>query len=343
MKDAEASAAAPPRFQLFDRKPERPHMASEVLRGLRAPRKWIAPKFFYDAAGSALFDAITQLPEYYLTRTEIGILNEHSGAIARHVAANACLVEYGSGSSVKARILLDACRPAAYVPVDISKDHLERSAKMVFDDYPELSVYPTCADYSAPFELPQPAAALPRVAFFPGSSIGNFDPAAADVFLAAVCRLVGVGGYLIIGVDTKKDSRVLAAAYNDAAGVTACFNRNLLRHVNAAVGANFDAAAFDHRAVYNAEAGRIEMYLDATRDQVVAIDGERIAFRCGETLHTENSYKYAPDEFVAKAGRAGLDCVDVYQDRQRRFMVLLLRGTEASPHSSSPSENVDSA
>ena len=333
MKDAaDASAAAlpAPRFQLFDRKPERPHMASEVLRGLRAPRKSIAPKFFYDEAGSALFDAITELPEYYLTRTEVGILSDHSGAIARHVAANACLVEYGSGSSIKARILLDACRPAAYVPVDISKDHLERSAKTVFDDYPALSVYPTCADYTAPFELPQPVAALPRVAFFPGSSIGNFDPAAADVFLAAVGRLVGRGGYLIIGVDTKKDSRTLAAAYNDAAGVTACFNRNLLHHVNAAVGANFDAAAFDHRAVYNADAGRIEMYLDATRDQVVDIDGERIAFTRGEALHTENSYKYAPDEFVAKAARAGLDCVDIYQDRQRRFMVLLLRGREPS-------------
>ena len=322
--EAGTSASHVPRFRLYDRKPPPPDMASEVLRGLRAPRKSIAPKFFYDAAGSALFDAITRLPEYYLTRTEVGILHDHSAAVARHVEANACLVEYGSGSSVKVRILLDACVPTAYVPVDISKDHLAQSARAVFDDYPALSVYPTCADYTGPFELPPPVHALPRLAFFPGSSIGNFDPAAADDFLATVRRLVGPGGHLVVGVDTKKDSGMLIPAYNDAAGVTARFNRNLLRHINTAVGADFDATAFDHRAVYNADAGRVEMYLDAKRDQVVYINGERIAFARGEALHTENSYKYAPDEFVAKAQRAGLECVDVYQDRHGYFMVLLL-------------------
>ena len=325
MKEGTDASAVLPRFELFDRKPSLPDMTSEVLRGLKAPRKFIAPKYFYDAAGSALFDAITQLPEYYLTRTEVGILRDHSGAIARHVDADACLVEYGSGSSVKVRLLLDACRPAAYVPVDISKDHLASSAKAVFDDYPALSVYPTCADYTAPFELPSPVAALPRVGFFPGSSIGNFDPAAADSFLTAIGRLLGTGSYLILGVDSKKDCRVLNAAYNDAAGVTARFNRNLLCHLNAAIGTDFDPAAFDHRAIYNPDAGRIEMYLDALRDQVVRVDGEKIAFAGGEALHTENSYKYAPDEFVVKAERAGFECVEIFKDRQRYFMVLLLR------------------
>ena len=313
------------RFELFERKPDRPDMAAEVLRGLRSARKSIPPKYFYDAAGSKLFDAITELPEYYPTRTEIGILQASQAAIGRRIAAGGALVEYGSGSSVKVRLLLDACQPAAYVPVDISKEHLARSARTIFDDYPALSVYPTCADYTKPFELPPPVRALPPLAFFPGSSIGNFEPQEADGFLAGIAALVGAGGHLVIGVDAKKEPAVLERAYNDAAGVTAAFNRNLLRHVNAALGADFEPAAFDHRAVYNATAGRIEMYLDARCDQVVAIGGETVAFARGEALHTENSYKYAPDEFIAKAAASGFDCVDAWLDRRRYFMVLLLR------------------
>ena len=282
-----------------------------------------------DAAGSRLFDAITRLPEYYLTRTEIAILRANSAAIARSVAARGCLVEYGSGSSVKVRLLLDACRPAAYVPVDISKEHLAYAAQAVFEDYPDIAVYPTCADYTAPFGLPPPTAGLPRIGFFPGSSIGNFDPVGAEAFLAAVARTLGAGGRLIVGVDAKKEHRVLSRAYNDAAGVTARFNRNLLCHVNAALGADFDVDGFDHRAVYNAAAGRIEMYLDARRDQVVAINGEKVAFSRGEALHTENSYKYAPDEFVAKADTAGFRCLDLWTDPRRYFMVLLLEAKGA--------------
>lgn len=300
-------------------------MLAEVTRGLRGPVKSIPPKYFYDEAGSRLFDAITRLPEYYLTRTEIGILEENRAAIGEKVGKGACLVEYGSGSSVKVRILLSACEPRAYVPVDISKDHLAASARAVYDDFPALSVYPTCADYSAPFELPEVVAELPRVAFFPGSSIGNFDPRAADGFLEGVARTLGVGGTLIIGVDAKKDRNVLEPAYNDAAGVTARFNINLLSHLNAAIGTDFDPAGFRHRAIYNAEAGRIEMYLDAIRDQTVHVHGDAVEFARGEPLHTENSYKYAPDEFVAKAARAGFECVQTYLDRRRYFMVLLLR------------------
>ena len=300
-------------------------MASEVVRGLRQPRKSIPPKYFYDATGSKLFDAITRLPEYYLTRTEVAILRANRGAIAGHADANACLVEYGSGSSTKVRILLDALAPAAYVPVDISKDHLEATARAVHDDYPNLAVYPTCADYTGALELPPPVSSLSRLAFFPGSSIGNFDPDDADAFLSAVARTVGAGGCLVIGVDAKKDAEVLNGAYNDAEGVTARFNRNLLSHINAAVGADFDPLGFDHRAVYNEAAGRIEMYLDSRSDQVVRVDGEEVAFAAGEALHTENSYKYAPQEFQAKAERAGFECVALWQDERRYFMVHLLR------------------
>lgn len=303
-------------------------MAAEVIRGLRLAQKSISPKYFYDEAGSKLFDAITRLPEYYPTRTEIGILRERRNAIAEHADAGACLVEYGSGSSAKVRLLLDACKPSAYVPVDIAKDHLAATARGVFEDYPQLAVYPLCADYTAPFELPPPVATMPRLAFFPGSSIGNFDPAAADDFLASIARTVGEGGRLVVGVDAKKDAGVLARAYNDSAGVTARFNRNLLRHVNNVAGANFDPQAFNHRAIYNEAAGRIEMYLDANREQLVRINGEEVAIAQGEPLHTENSYKYAPEEFIAKVERAGFECEQLWQDSRRYFMVLLLRATE---------------
>ena len=314
-----------PPFQLFDLKPALPDMAAEVMRGLKRPQKSIPPKYFYDDAGSRLFNAITRLPEYYLTRTETAILRANRAAIGATIAAGGCLVEYGSGSSAKVRILLDACRPQAYVPVDISKEHLATTARAVFEDYPALAVYPTCADYTRPFALPAPVAHLPRAAFFPGSSIGNFDPLAADAFLRATAAVLQAGGCLIIGVDAKKEHGVLVRAYNDAAGVTARFNRNVLHHVNTALGADFDPGGFDHRAVYNAAAGRIEMYLDAKRDQVVRLNSEEIAFARGEALHTENSYKYAPEEFVAKAERAGFACVARWQDAKRYFMVLVLR------------------
>ena len=300
-------------------------MAAEVLRGLSRPAKSIPPKYFYDAEGSRLFDLITGLPGYYLTRIETGILRDNRNRVAGLAGTGGCLVEYGSGSSVKSRLLIEACRPAAYVPVDISRDHLEQSARAVFDRYPELAVYPTCADYSAPFELPPPVAALPRLAFFPGSSIGNFEPAAAGDFLRGVAQVVGPGGWMVLGVDTKKDREVLDRAYTDAGGVTEEFNRNLLRNINNAVGAEFDAEGFRHLATYNEDAGRIEMYLVSERDQQVKVAGTEVAFAAGERLHTENSYKYAPQEFAAIADRSGFDCVDILQDDRAYFMVLMLR------------------
>ena len=300
-------------------------MTFEVLHGLEKPTKSISPKYFYDAAGSELFDIITELPGYYLTRTETAILRDHRAMIARRVGTGGCLVEYGSGSSVKSRLVLDACQPSAYVPVDISRDHLERSARAIFDDYPSIAVFPTCADYAAPFALPPPVAALPHLAFFPGSSIGNFEPSAADDFLRNVAEVVGEGGWLVLGVDTKKDRDVLDRAYTDAAGITERFNKNILLHINAAVGADFDPDGFRHLAVYNEQAGRIEMYLVAERDQRVRVAGTEIAFDAGEAMHTENSYKYAPEEFVAKAQGSGFECVDLWLDDRAYFMVLLLR------------------
>ena len=300
-------------------------MSAEVLHGLSLPVKSIPPKYFYDEAGSKLFDIITGLPGYYLTRTETAILRDNSAVIARRMDARACLVEYGSGSSVKSRLVLDACRPSAYVPVDISRDHLERSAKAIFDDYPALSVYPTCADYTAAFALPPPVTALPRLAFFPGSSIGNFEPDAASGFLRGVAEVVGEGGWLVLGVDTKKDRDVLDDAYTDAAGITEQFNRNLLLNINKTVGADFEAERFRHLAVYNEDAGRIEMYLVSKRDQRVTVAGTEVAFAEGEALHTENSYKYDPEEFVARAEDCGFDCVDVLLDDRAYFMVLLLQ------------------
>lgn len=300
-------------------------MAAEVLHGLTRPAKSIPPKYFYDAEGSRLFDVITGLPDYYLTRTETSILRENAGSIADRVGKGACVVEYGSGSSTKSRLVIEACRPAAYVPVDISRNHLERSAKAILGGYPELAVYPTCADYTAPFELPPLVAALPRLAFFPGSSIGNFEPSAAGDFLRGVTRVVGPGGWLVLGVDTKKDSEVLDRAYTDPGGVTERFNKNLLRNVNNAVGADFDPSLFRHLAVYNEHAGRIEMYLVSDRDQRVHVAGTEIHFAKGERLHTENSYKYRPEEFISLADGGGFDCIDVLCDDRAYFMVLLLR------------------
>ena len=300
-------------------------MAAEVLHGLSLPAKSIPPKYFYDAEGSRLFDVITKLPGYYLTRVETAILRDNRERIARRVGTGACLVEYGSGSSVKSRLLIEACRPAAYVPVDISRDHLEQSAKAISEGYPGLAVYPTCADYTTPFELPRPATGLPRLAFFPGSSIGNFEPMAAGKFLRGVAQVVDTGGWLVVGVDAKKDNEVLDRAYTDPDGITERFNKNLLANINNALGADFDLDAYRHLALYNEPAGRIEMYLVLQRDQRVDVAGTEIAFAKGERLHTENSYKYAPEEFVALAERNGFECVDVLTDDRAYFMVLMLR------------------
>ncbi len=311
-------------FELFDRQPPLPTMSSEILTGLGEEQKRIPPKYFYDAAGSKLFDAITELPEYYPTRTEVGILERRSADFRALIDAES-VVEYGSGSSMKVRILLESVRPAAYVPVDISKEHLVGAARSIQVDFPDLAVYPTCDDYTKPFQLPQPVAGLSQIAFFPGSSIGNFAPSEADVFLANVARVVGPGGWFMIGADLKKDPRVLHSAYNDSSGVTAAFNKNVLRHINQALDSDFDLDAYAHEAVYNEIDGRIEMYLTATSDQVVSIAGETVRIRESERLHTENSHKYSVDEFRAKVEGGGFEIVETWTDERAYFLVLLAR------------------
>ncbi len=310
-------------YKFYDRKPAVIDMRADVLDGLASRPKRLSPKYFYDEAGSALFEAITELPEYYLTRTEIGLLETHRDEIASRVGEGVCLIEYGSGSSRKIRLLLERLRPQSYVPVDISKEHLESAARLLYKENPWLNVYPTSADYTTDFRLPSATGSAPRVAFFPGSSIGNFDPGDAVDFMRRVGRLVGPGGRLLIGVDRKKDRVILEAAYDDAAGVTAEFNRNVLRHLNATLDADFDTSKFSHVALYNETLGCIQMFLESTTDQSVRIAGTSIEFRTGERIHTENSYKYEPGEFTAMAEQAGFRRDAWWTDGRDRFAIFL--------------------
>jgi len=311
-------------YRFFDRKPPRSDELQEVLAGLSRSHKALSPKFFYDEAGSRLFEAITELPEYYLTRTELGILQSAGDALSRAAADRGCVVEYGSGSTLKIRRLLDLVSPRAYVPVDISRDYLQLSAQALREDYPSLNVYPTCADYSQVVALPEPVRGLSRLGFFPGSSIGNFSPEAAADFLGNAARTLEAGALMLVGVDCKKDPAVLEAAYDDAAGVTAQFNLNLLAHLNSALGADFDLDGFVHEAHYDEAAGCVRMHLRSLADQVVCIGGQRIAFAQGERLHTENSFKYHPDEFIALAQSAGFELREQWFDERRWFGLYLL-------------------
>lgn len=313
------------RFEYFDLKPPASDMRAEVLRGLTAEPKRLLPKYFYDETGSRLFEQITQLPEYYLTRTEMGLFDSHLEALADAIGAGVCLVEYGSGSNLKIRKLLERARPAAYVPVDISAEHLLAQARALHRDHPWLHVYPTCADFTGAFPLPGPVRGLPPVGFFPGSSIGNFDAAGAVRFLANARLTLGDGSRLLVGVDRKKDVAVLEAAYNDAAGVTAAFNLNVLAHINRRLDADFDLDAFCHEAHYDASAGCVRMYLRSRVAQRVQIGGDVIEFAAGEAIHTENSFKYDPDEFVALAARGGFEAERTWSDDRGWFSLFLLR------------------
>jgi dimethylhistidine N-methyltransferase len=315
-------------FEFHDLHPTPADLAAEVLSGLRRRPRYIPPKFFYDARGSRLFDAITGTPEYYPTRAELEVLRTHATEIAARIGTGGLLVEPGGGSCAKVRILLEGLRPCAYVPMDISREHLWLAAEQVAAEFPWLEVHAACTDFTRTMELPESAPEGPRVAFFPGSSIGNFDPPAAVGFLAAIAELVGPGGLLLIGVDLKKDVALLDAAYNDAAGITAAFNLNLLERINREVGADFELGAWRHRAFYNRTLGRIEMHLVSARAQTVRVGGEHFAFMAGETIHTENSYKYAIDEFQRLAAQAGCQPEAVWTDAGDLFSVHLLRAVE---------------
>lgn len=311
---------------LQDEHPDRAAMVADVLHGLLQPQKWISSMYFYDAHGSALFDRICEQPEYYPTRTEMGILRDNAADIAAALGPGLMLIEPGSGTGEKARVLLGALRdPAAFVPVEISREHLMRSAVSLNEAFPELEVLPVCADFSQPFELPTPTHPVARRAmFFPGSTIGNFEPEDARNLLANFRTVVGDGAEMLVGVDLRKDPAVLERAYDDAAGITAEFNLNVLRRLNRDLGTNFDLDGFRHRAVWNDTESRIEMQLVALRDQSVSLDGHRIDFAAGEYIYTEASYKYSLDRFAALAADAGLRVTRVWTDDAKRFSIQLL-------------------
>lgn len=312
-------------LELVDVEPDEPFLV-DVLRGLQRQPKRLSCKYLYDQRGSQLFDAICELDEYYLTRTELSILRRHVGAMARRIGPDCLLVEPGSGSGTKTRLLLDHLqRPAGYVPIDISRDHLLRSAEQLRRERPDLVVLPVCADFNGDFSLPQPARRPRRtVAYYPGSTIGNFTPDEAIDFLARLASLCGPTGGLLIGVDLLKSPEVLEAAYNDAQGVTAEFNLNLLRHLNQALDADFDLGQFRHHAFFNAEESRIEMHLVSTCDQVVQLGDEKIRFRAGESIHTENSYKHTLSGFAELAEAAGWQVEQIWTDDRQQFSVQFL-------------------
>ncbi len=294
--------------------------ATDLLAALSKRPRSIAPKYFYDAAGSRLFDQICDLPEYYPTRTELGILTSRAREIAAHIGPRAELVEFGAGSLTKVRLLLNAMdAPLRYVPIDISGDHLAQAARALSADYPALRVLPLVADYSQAFALPPLLAGTgQRVGFFPGSTIGNFSPAEAVDFLTVAAGALR-GGALLLGADLIKDPAILHAAYSDAQGVTAAFNLNLLARANRELGADFDLGQFAHSAFYNAPQQRIEMHLMSQARQVVHLGGQAFEFEEGETLHTENSYKFTIDSLRALAVQAGFTPGPVWTDSQRLF------------------------
>ena len=299
-------------------------LARDVVDGLSQHPKRLPPKYFYDAAGSELFEQITLLPEYYPTRTELGILRERGSAIAAFVPNGAALVEFGAGATTKVRLLLNECAFAAYVPVDISGDFLKAQADALRRDFPGLAVLPVTADFTAPFALPEAIAGKPKVGFFPGSTIGNFEPHEACAFLRTARDILGQNAGMIVGVDLEKDDRVLYEAYNDKAGVTARFNLNLLNRINRELGGNFDASAFTHRAIYNRERHRIEMHLISRKAQTVRVLGRSFSFRAGETIHTENSYKYSLERFAALARGSGWTPRACWTDSAGMFSVHAL-------------------
>ena len=313
------------KIQFHDLHATRSDFAEDVLRGLSHRPASIPPKYFYDAKGSQLFDAITELPEYYPTRTEIAILTENAAEIARHVGTGSLLVEPGGGSCAKVHILLEGLQPCAYVPMDISKDHLRLAAKELAAAYPWLEIHAACTDFTQQMQMPPTAPKGTHVAFFPGSSIGNFDPEGAVGFLQSIAELVGEGGYLLIGVDLKKDRLLLEAAYDDAAGITAQFNLNLLTRINRELEADFNLENWTHKALYNEQLGRIEMHLVSRCAQRVRINESVFYFSEDETIHSENSYKYSADEFIRLAAGAGFQSDALWIDKDQLFSVHLFR------------------
>jgi dimethylhistidine N-methyltransferase len=303
-----------------------PVFLADVLDGLARPQKTLSAKYFYDLEGSRLFEEITRLPEYYPTRTELSILRDRAHEIGQLSRPGLAVVEFGSGSSEKIRTLLGALSDVSiYVPVDVSGEFLKGEAAQLRADRPDLEVIPLVGDFTGPLTLPAEVRARPRLGFFPGSTIGNFEPEAAGKLLSSFAALLGQGSSLLIGVDLVKPDAILNAAYDDAAGVTGRFNLNLLRRINRELGADFDLGGFAHRAFFNRAKSRVEMHLVSLRAQEVRVGGRTIRFDAGETIHTENSYKYQPEDLEALAMRSGWLRETMLTDPNGLFAIFALR------------------
>ncbi|MEL6980517.1 MAG: L-histidine N(alpha)-methyltransferase, partial [Pseudomonadota bacterium] len=299
--------------------------AEDLLAGLSEDQKRIPCRWLYDARGSELFEAITETAEYYPTRTETAILRDAAPKLARAIGAGAALVEYGSGASLKTRLLLDALEaPRVYAPIDVSAAFMQANAASLGEAYPGLAVRPIVGDFLEPLRLPPEAAAPPVIGFFPGSTIGNLDDEEIHRFLMRARRGLGDGAWFVLGADLAKAEEVLLPAYDDAAGVTAAFNLNLLARANREIGANFDLGAFAHEARWNAERSRIEMHLVSQRAQSVEIQGERVAFAAGESIHTENSRKFSIPALIPQLEAAGWRLEETHQDERGYFAVMAL-------------------
>jgi L-histidine Nalpha-methyltransferase len=315
------------------RQPADADFRRDVLAGLAAPIKAIPARWLYDRRGSELFEAITRLPEYYLTRTERALLERRCPEVARIAGPGQAVVEFGSGASVKTRILLAASAPAAYVPIDISGDFLRDAAASLTEDFPGLPIHPIEADFTRPIALPAAVAGLPRLGFFPGSTIGNMIPATGVDLLRVMRRTLGTGAWLLIGFDRVKDPAELLRAYDDAAGVTAEFNLNLLVRINRELDGDIPLDAFRHRALWNEKLSRIEMHLEAAWHVEFHVAGTRFTMAAGETVHTENSHKYGERDARLLLLAGGWTPVEEWTDEKARFALVLARaeGERSAP------------
>lgn len=314
--DAQTAIAADPDFR------------RDVLAGLAAPTRAIPARWFYDRRGSELFEEITRLPEYYVTRADAALLERHAGEVALVAGSGRAVVEFGSGSSAKTPLLLRAVKPSAYVPIDISGEFLRHSAAELQALFPDLPIHPVEADFMAPVALPDAVRDLPKLGFFPGSTIGNLVAGTAVDLLRRMKATLGLGSWLLIGMDRVKDPAVLLRAYDDAAGITAAFNLNLLERINRELGGDIPISAFRHRALWNDQLARIEMHLEAVRDVDFTVDSAMFSMRAGETIHTENSHKYGPRDarLLLKAG--GWEAVREWTDAEESFALILAEAEE---------------
>lgn len=327
----ESRAAADSRFHFHHQLGRTGDMAAEIVAGLTAEPRYLSSRFLYDQQGAALFEAITELPEYYLPRMERSIIQGRCNEIAAAIGPGRVLIEPGSGNCSKVEWLLDALRPAAYVPVDVTGEQLALASRRLVASYPWLEVHAICADFGGDIQLPASLAGRPRVLFFPGSTIGNFTPAEAVPFLTRMRQLCGEHGALLIGVDLHKGADLLHAAYNDSAGVTAQFNLNILNHVNEVADGSFECDRFRHVAFFNSNESRVEMHLESRVDQTVTLGDHELVFRQGDRIHTENSYKYTMDGFRAVAEAAGFTPRHSWCDENGWFSVHLLEHIAAAP------------